>query len=44
MAKLIIYCGLNGVEAIKCRKTKKVVYIGNRESKLGLKSYSKSKA
>lgn len=44
MSNLIVYCGLNGVEAIKNRKTKKIVYIANREPKIGLKTYSKSKA
>lgn len=44
MSKLIVYCGLNGVEAIKSRKTKKLIYMGNSESKLGIKSYPKSKA
>ena len=44
MSNLIVYCGLNGVEAIKNRKTKKIIFIGNRKSKIGLKTYPKSKS
>lgn len=41
MNKLIVYCGLNGVEAIKNRETKKTVYFG-KKSKLGkVKTYPK---
>lgn len=43
MSKLIVYCGLNGIEAFKDRKTKQIVFIGNK-SKLKVKTYPKTKA
>jgi hypothetical protein len=46
MGKLIIYCGLDGVEAIRNPKSKKIVFIGNpKKSKLKkLKTYPKAQS
>lgn len=45
MKKLVIYGGLNGIEYIKDRKSKKVIYVGDKKSKLGkVKTYPKSES
>ncbi len=43
MSKLIIYCGLDGVEAIGNPKSKKIVFIGKNSKLKKLKTYQKSK-
>ena len=45
MSKLVVYCGLDGIEAIGNPKSKKIVYLGDRsKSKLKKpKIYPKAK-
>ena len=42
MGKLIIYCGLDDVEAIGNPKSKKIVFIGKKSKLKKLKTYPKA--